>query len=278
MLPLGGERLGMAQIDGVELGNPVLLGVPAAFIVLLCFAENGRWLLVEDKPIYRTIICLVSGEWLILSGSRGSWTVTIVGMLLILLFGKQNRKPLLITLGVICLASIIVLSTDLGSKITYQYDRSVDGERSLANRTSGRSLQWGALPEVFAKSPVWGWGAGSGREVVRLYTGHNLEWHALYLQVLGETGLLGFIPLIALLGIFIRRSIQHLRRFGEIAPLLGVASFLSLGLSVQGLDAFSGILLGLVFVPYGPIRRYVLGQRMIAVAEDSEISSATLSR
>jgi hypothetical protein len=61
----------------------------------------------------------------------------------------------------------------------------------------------------------------------------------------------------------------HLYRFGEIAPLIGVVSFMTLGLSVQATDALGGIFLGLVFLPMGPIRRYVLGQQMVAVAEES---------
>jgi O-antigen ligase len=267
LLPLAGERLGMAQVDGMELGNPVLLGVPAALIILLCFAENGRWLLLEHRPIVRMAICIVTGEWLVLSGSRGSWAITLVGLGLILLLSKQDRKPLLISLGVICLVSTLVLSTERGARIIHQFDRSVDGDRSFANRTSGRSIQWEALPEVFAKSPVWGWGPGSGKQVVRLYTGRNLEWHALYLQVIAETGLIGFLVLIVLLGTFLRRGILHLRRFGEIAPLLGVISFMTLGISVQALDAFSGILLGLVFIPNDRVRRYVLGQATARVVD-----------
>jgi O-antigen ligase len=267
LLPIASERLGMARIDGIEIGNPVLLGVPAAFVVLLCFAENGRWLLLEHKPVWRMIICIVSGQWLILSGSRGSWTVAILGLFLILIFGKQDRKPILLALGVALLAALAMLSTERGSQVLYQYDRSVDGDRSLANRTSGRSLQWEALPKVFVESPLWGWGPGSGREVVETYTGHSLEWHALYLQIIAETGLIGFYIFLGFLGIFFYRSILHLRRYGEIAPIIGLISFMTLGLSVQALDAFSGVLVGMVFLPLSPVRRYVFEKAVITVSE-----------
>jgi O-antigen ligase len=268
-LPFNADRLGEAVIAGWHLGNPVDLGVPTALIILLCFADNGRWLLLENRPIWRLAICIVSGEWLLLSGSRGSWVLCVIGFCLILFLGRQNRKPLLATLGVICLAAVVVLCTGRGAKIIEQYNRTVDSDRSLAKRTSGRSIQWAAIPAVFAESPVWGWGPGSGKSVVRLFTGRNLQWHALYIQVIGETGLLGFLPLVILLAILLRRGILHLRRFGEIAPLIGVVSFMALGLSVQATDAVGGILLGLVFLPKGPIRRYVLGQQMVAVAEES---------
>jgi O-antigen ligase len=269
LLPFGAERLGEAEVAGWHLGNPVDLGMPTALMVLLCFADNGRWLLLENRPILRMAVCIVSGEWLILSGSRGSWLLTIIGFCLIVFFGKQNRKPLFATLGVIFLAAVVLLCTDRGSKIVNQYDRTVDSDRSLAKRTSGRSIQWAAIPAVFAQSPIWGWGPGSGKSVVRLFTGHNLQWHALYIQVIGETGLLGVLPLVILLAILLRRGILHLYRFGEIAPLIGVVSFMTLGLSVQATDALGGIFLGLVFLPMGPIRRYVLGQQMVAVAEES---------
>jgi O-antigen ligase len=224
------------------------------------------------------VICLISGEWLILSGSRGSWTIAVIGMCLILVFGKQNKRPLLLAVGLAAFATLALLSTERGAQVLYQYNRSLDGDRSLANRTSGRSIQWEALPRVFEQSPVWGWGPGSGRDVVEKYTGHDLEWHSLYLQVIGDTGLLGFFILIAFIGMFFYRTTQHLRRYGEIGPIIGLISFLALGLSVQAIDAFSGVLIGMVFLPSGPIRRYILNQGVIAVSEAPNLRTGTLSR
>jgi hypothetical protein len=271
LLPVAGDRLGLAQIDGMEIGNPIQMGVPTALIVLMCFADNGRWLLLEDKPFWRVLVCSISGMWLLMSGSRGSWIVTILGFLLIMIFSKQDRKPIFAALGVMCLAAILLLATDKGSGVINQYDRSVDSDRSLKSRTSGRSVQWEVLPSIFAESPVWGWGPGSGRDVDWLFTQRHLEWHALYIQIIAETGLLGFLPLMTLLGVFLVRSISHLRRYGEIAPLICVVTFMVLGLSVTAVDALGGIILGIGFVTMRNTPRYVIRQQFATVESDEMV-------
>ena len=247
LLPYG-DRLGAAEIDSIHVGNPILMGVPSAMVLLLALADNGRWLLLENHPLGRGFLALVSGEWLVLSGSRGSWAITTICLILLLLFSKLGRKALLGCVAIISLATILVLLSNRGAKIQTVFEKTVDSDRSLKNRTSFRSVQWAAMPHVFWASPIWGWGPGSGKNVAFLYTGRHLAWHALYLQVVGETGLLGFIALLWILGSLLRRSIGHLKRWGEITPLVGIVAYMVLGMSVSGFDAFSGIFLGLAFM------------------------------
>lgn len=270
LMPVAAERLGAAIIDDVRYGNPILLGVPSALIVLTCLADNGRWLLLENRPWARTFVCMTAGLWLLLSASRGAWAITLFGFLLILLFGRQSRGPFFGALAVICIATVFVIATPQGQKVATVFDKTVDSDRSLRNRTSGRSVQWEALPDVFAKSPIWGWGPGSGKDVVWLYTGRHLLWHSLYLQVIAETGLIGTIPLFTILALLLRRGAIHLRRYGEITPLLGVIGFMSLGLSVSAFDASSGVFLGLAFITESPIRRLVIRQRCVSVPAPEE--------
>jgi O-antigen ligase len=256
MLPYG-VRLGEGELDnGETIGNPALLGIPAALIVLIALTDRGRLLLMEKNVLGRLIICLSAGEWLILSGSRGSWTITLFCMMLVFAFSKQSRKPILIAICVVCMATLVVLSTDRGDKVSNVFDKTVDTNRSLANRTSGRSNMWAALPSIFAKSPIWGWGAGSGRDVDYVYTGRHLELHSLYLQVIAETGLLGAIPLFLILAALIRRAVLHMRRYGEVMPLIGVIGFMFIGVSVTALDIVSGIYLGLALMAREPRPRF----------------------
>jgi O-antigen ligase len=247
LLPYG-DRLGAGEIDSMHVGNPILMGVPSAMVLLLALADNGRLLMLENHPVGRMLLALASGESLVLSGSRGSWAVTTVCMVLLLSFSKLGRKALLGCVAVISLATVLVLFSDRGAKIQTVFEKTVDSDRTLKNRTSFRSVQWAAIPQVFVASPIWGWGPGSGKNVAFLYTGRHLAWHALYLQVIGETGLLGLICLLWILGSLLRRGIVHLRRWGEITPLVGVVAYMALGMSVSGFDALSGIFLGLTFM------------------------------
>ena len=247
LLPYG-DRLGAGEIDSMHVGNPILMGVPSAMILLLSLADNGRWLLLENHPFGRGFLALVSAEWLVLSGSRGSWAITLVCLILLLLLSKLGRKALLGFVAIISLATVLVLLSNQGAKIQTVFEKTVDSDRTLKNRTSFRSVQWAAMPHVFWASPIWGWGPGSGKNVDFLYTGRHLAWHALYLQVVGETGLVGFIALLWILGSLVRRAIGHLKRWGEITPLIGIIAYMVLGMSVSGFDSFSGIFLGLAFM------------------------------
>jgi O-antigen ligase len=247
LLPYPG-RLGVADIDNQHVGNPILMGIPSAMVVLIAMADKGRWLLLEQRPLGRMILVCVAGEWLVLSGSRGSWTVTIVGLVLLILFSKLSRKPVLICLAAVCLITTPVLLSSRGMFIKSVFTKTVDTNRTMKNRTSFRSEQWAIMPKIFAASPIWGWGPGSGREVDLQYTGRSLAWHSLYLQVIGETGLMGMVPLVWILGSLVWRAIKHLRRWGEITPLIGIAAYMAIGISVSAFDGFSGIFLGLAFI------------------------------
>jgi O-antigen ligase len=269
MLPYG-VRLGEGDLDnGQTIGNPILVGMPSALIVILAVSDRGRYLLMESNLIGRLVLCLTAAQWLIFSGSRGSWLVTITSLLLVFSFNKRSRKPLLISLVLLSILAAVVLQvTDRGAQTANTFDRTVDSNRTLANRTSGRSVMWSVLPAIFAKSPVWGWGPGMGAQVDKLFTGRTLLFHSLYLQVIVETGLLGAIPLAILIGCAVHRSILHLRRFGEVTPLLGIVGFMLLGVSVTAFDILSGILFGLALTPREIGPRFAARQLWAAFVEE----------
>jgi O-antigen ligase len=270
MLPYG-TRLGEGELDnGQTIGNPVLMGLPSALLVLLCLTDRGRYLLLESKATARLILCLVVAQWLILSGSRGSWLITIVGLLLVFAYNKSSRKTILAAIAVGCIATLLVLSTDRGSKVTTVFDKTVDSNRSLANRTSGRSSMWEALPQIFAASPVWGWGPGSAADVDYIFTHRHLIFHSLYEQIIAECGLLGFIPLMFIIGFLVRRAIVHLRRFGEITPLVGIVGFMLIGVSVTAFDFVSGVFFGLALMAREPNPRFVARKLMVTPMEEDE--------
>ncbi len=248
MLPYG-VRLGEGDLDsGETIGNPILIGVPSALVVLLALSDRGRYLLLESNLRARLILCLTAAQWLILSTSRGSWLIASCCLVLVFLFNEQSRKTLLIALVIACIVGSVVLSTNRGSKSQGFFDKTLDSNRTLANRTNGRSRMWEAVPSIFAASPIWGWGPGSGRDVDYLYTHRHLLFHSLYLQVIVETGLLGTIPLFLIMGAAVVRAIGHLRKVGEVTPLVGMVAFMLLGLSVSAFDITAGILFGMALM------------------------------
>jgi O-antigen ligase len=272
MLPYG-VRLGEGDLDnGQSIGNPILVGLPAALILILALSDRGRYLLLENSKWGRLFVCLVAGEWLVLSGSRGSWLTTTTCLTLVFAFSRISRKAMLGMIGIGVLATLAVLTTGRGAIITNVFDKTVDSNRSLANRTSGRSAQWEAIPILFPLSPIWGYGPGSAKDVDYVYTHRHLLFHSLYLDVIVETGLMGFIPLMIVLGLLIRRAILHLRRYGEVTPLVGIVAFMLIGMSVTAFDCISGIFIGLAFMAHELNPRYIAHQYVIRAVREDELA------
>jgi len=270
MLPYG-VRLGEGELDnGETIGNPVLMGVPCALIVLLSLTDRGRYLMMESRTTTRLLLCMIAGQWLILSGSRGSWLITIMCLMIVYAYNKPSRRTIGIAIGIGIVASLIVLSTDRGSQITTVFDKTVDGDRSLNNRTSGRSSQWEALPQLFAVSPIWGWGPGNGGDVDYIYTHRHLIFHSLYEQIIAETGLMGFIPLMTILAVTFRRSVRHYRTYGELTPMVGIVGFMLIGVSVTAFDFISGVFLGLALIAREPTPRFVMRELLVTPMEEPE--------
>jgi O-antigen ligase len=260
MLPNSSIRLGIAEIDGTRLGNPIQLGVPSVLVLILVLADGGQWMFLGRRTWWRVALALAAGEWLILSGSRGSW-LSALGVLMLLGILSRRDRQILLTLGAaIVLVTGAAISTPLGEQIAAQYTKTLDSDRTLANRTSGRSAQWAALPDALAQSPLWGWGPGTGRNVVAYYTGRHLNWHSLYLQILAETGLIGFTALISILIAIARRAIGHWREFGELAPILAFIAYIAIGFSVSAYDANCGLFIGLAMLGAEAAPRYRITQ------------------
>lgn len=267
MLPHSDIRLGIADIDGTRLGNPIILGIPCVLVLMLVLSDRGQWMFLEKHFLARAFIALVTGEWLVLSGSRGSWLAALGFVLILAILKPPDRKLLLVLGASMAFVTGLALTTPLGEKISQQYEKTLDSDRTLANRTSGRSAQWLAFPDAFSQSPIWGWGPGTGRNVVAIYTGRHLNWHALYLHVGAETGLIGLTALFSLLIAMGRRTYRHWRTFGEITPLLALLTYAFFGFSVSAFDADSGILIGLAFLGAEVAPRYMVYESTIRQVE-----------
>lgn len=256
-MPRGGGRWGHEAIDGYILGNPITFGIPLALIFLLTIADNGKWLLLEDRRTWRLALGLISGAFLLLSTSRGSWAIVVVNAVVLLLIGKRQRGTLLASIALLVVVTLVMMATQRGEFLPEFYDKTFSSDRSLAQKSTGRSDQWEIFPQVFKDSPIWGFGPGSGREVYGQYSNAaesnivmrgEIAWHSLYLQVGVEAGLIGLIGLTLLLAPLLFRGFTHWRLHGSSAPLIGVIGYMVIGLSVSALDAVSGLFLGIGFL------------------------------
>ncbi|MFN7923942.1 MAG: O-antigen ligase family protein [Bryobacteraceae bacterium] len=244
-----GDRLGMAE--GTEeglLGNPILLGIPAALTVMLTLLDGGRWLLLDKQPLVRNVLGLTAAGLLVLSTSKGAWAIALVGLVLAFIFDAASRKNLSIAVILVSVAVLVLLSTSRADIITKQFDKLLDPERDFASKTTGRSEQWFGFPAAFMAAPVLGHGPSKGREVSVEYTHKNIPFHSLYLHVGAETGLMGLALLFLFLGFTWVQTYHHRAETLEVAPMFGIVGFMVIGMSVSALDMLSGVYVGLALV------------------------------
>jgi len=257
-----GDRLGMGTLNGGELGNPIAFGIPLALLLILTTADGGRWLLLERRIRTRILLAIPVGILLLLSTSRASWLVGATGMLMILLCNRYDRRVAAASLALLGIATIIVLQTRRGASLTTWSERTFSSDRTIAQRTSGRSDQWSVFPAVLKDTPLWGFGPGSGPEIYARYSAHQsdvtlesqggLQWHSLYQHIAVETGLIGTTAVVLLLVHMFRSNYGCWRRTGHIMPLLGTTGFMLIAITVSGLDAASGLFLGFGLLPWRP--------------------------
>jgi O-antigen ligase len=267
MLPHS-DRLGMANIAGIHLGNPITYGVPCAMAFVLVNADAGRWLLLQRRLVMRVLLSVVLGVLLLLSTSRASWLVAVVSLATILVVNPPSRRVAIASIAVLVIATLGVLQTDeTGAHLAKGFERTFSEKRSVLQKTSGRSDQWMLFPQVMEDAPLWGWGPGSGGQVyarfsaldprIRYRRGGEAPWHSLYLHVAVETGIFGTIALMTLFPIMLIANLRTWRERREITPFLGTVGFLIIALTVSGMDAASGLFLGLGLLAPPPLPRPV---------------------
>jgi O-antigen ligase len=237
-----GDRLGMVRNDDTRLGNPVTFGVPMALILILCLAERGRWMTLDVSAFRRFSITAVAGVFLLLSTSRGSWTVAAACIVTMLFFAPRRLEIVrLLVIGTVAV-SIWAHFADTSTLEKYIYKTFYSEEEWSS--VNARVAQWQSFPVAFSDAPIIGFGPGSGKGVSQRYSGHNLIWHSLYMQIGIECGSVGLVLLALLLGALVLNGFRHLRVHGEIAPLLGVIGFMTIAVSIPAVDGVCGLLLG----------------------------------
>ena len=267
-----GDRLGYATIGGVRLGNPIAFGLPLALLFILLFADLGKWLLLQQSPAIRIALSVLVGGLLFLSTSRGSWLVAGGAIILTAVLHRRDRRAMIVGLALMVFAGGALLQSKRGADLATWLDRTFSDERSLTNKTSGRSDQWMLLPLVMRDEPPWGFGPGTGAHVygkyslldprVKLLPGHNVAWHSLYLQVVVEAGVIGVGVLSLLCLLLTRSAIKTYRTKDQVTPLVGAVSFLLIALTVSGMDAASGLFLGFAMCgPTLPDRKRLPGEQ-----------------
>ncbi len=193
--------------------------------------------LYERRVLFRlgSGLALVLGvSALLLSQSRGGWAAALVCLALVLM----RFAPALLRLPTFLLTAVVAAVLIFLTPLTAT---RLQGVSSAV--TESRFALWGAAAALFKSSPVLGVGYGSYQVrypeyfQVDFYFGTpTLQAHNLYLQILAETGLIGFLLLLAVIATGVVRS-WRAHKLALLGDQRFVAAF-CLGLTA----AFLGVL------------------------------------
>jgi O-antigen ligase len=245
---LGGRhtyRMGIARMIGVDttLGDPNSFGASIVFALPLVVAfwkagtggRLGKWILTGYVGL--SSLCIL------LTGSRSS----LLGLLLwftIIIWNTKYRFTALVGFAVASPLAFVALPESLQTR----FETIINPDVGPANaKESGEGRYQGIIMGLrqWGNNPLSGIGPGAWRPANRT----QIESHNLYGQLVGETGTLGLVSFLALLGCFwanlltIRRIRREVPKWENelvftLPSAIGVAVFLLLFMGNFGHNLF----------------------------------------
>ncbi len=207
-------------------GHPNFYALFAAPLLALLLPDVRLKLQEARKHSAPIIMWVIGVVGLLLSLSRAGWLGLGVTVLLYAIIAGDKR--IRSGLGIIALVGILIVS--LNTNLRWRILLPLHGEKSAVSRISLWNTGWKGVKEA----PISGLGlAGFSRQWPILNTDPNLDTHNyphnIFLDVWVETGLLGLISFIWLLGVFLWRGYSNRNDLWKFS----VALFLT-ALLVQG--------------------------------------------
>jgi O-antigen ligase len=172
---------------------------------------------------------------LFLTQSRGGLVALGLTVLLAVFGLVKGRGKQLVLLAGLCLLTFLMYLA--GSVLSPEHLGAIEDTSSL-----GRIILWATAWNIFADSPLFGAGLWNFHLLYREY--FQVSWlppmilgtHNMFLQLLSETGLCGFVAFLGLVIIAIRNALRLQRSSDQLGRLLGFAALWSFcSLLIHGL-------------------------------------------
>ena len=169
-------------------GNPNTL----ASCLLVTLTMTGYLFLKGSRRTAWGLLALLQGSALILTFSRAGILLTLVSLALLWYLSAYKQRLLkrrVFMLGILALGSILV--------IALYFDRLPQSER-LSVYLNLRELAWAPLWASISNDPVLGVGFGVNYEAILEPEGLEFGAHNIFLTILSEIGLPGFLLFLML--------------------------------------------------------------------------------
>lgn len=226
------EVIGGISVAGhVGLSTPLVTAM-AASLGLSAGRARGRW---KVLPI---VILPVVALYVTLSGTRSNLVVFVFVVVVGFYYTyKKNKGILAVAVVVLLVTGTLLLLYSPPEVKERMFSSWIERETRAGRGGYGRLEIIGAFPSQFRLAPVFGQGTG-GWAV--LYTGFDayVYPHNMFIEILVENGLVGFVVLMFLWYLVLRRIWRHLRTAAAGTDLFGMAVF---GVGLLGFEFFNGL-------------------------------------
>jgi O-antigen ligase len=195
----------------------------------LAFAIGGT------DPVLRTLSrwCLaLAAIALLLTQSRGGLLAFVAILLIYVYFSACDRKTRMRRVALVLLVCLVATTV---AGFFFQRLGEIDDFTTVS-----RLAIWGGAFTVFARSPLLGIGFGNLRALMggllNLPDGWTGDAHNLYLELLAETGLIGFMAFSVLIVLALRTALRQLHKTeNHFNKMIGIAIFAAIcGVLVHG--------------------------------------------
>jgi len=130
---------------------------------------------------------------LLLTGSR-SGLLSLAMLIVAILFLGKNRLKRIIVFSMFLIPLTIVISGHLGSDLSDRYRSIFDSSAPGAGTMQGRIRGLKAAFTILSDRPIFGHGLGTSLETnFNLFGGRGQISHNLYIEILQELGVVGFV-------------------------------------------------------------------------------------
>lgn len=240
------------MISNVNPGITSQPGLNAMFMALLILIYAVEMIVTNKNKTIRIIVIAVTFGMILTTAKRSALLVTLISILFFwLLVRRRTGKKITIkkVIGFMASAVALILVIRYFYVSTTLFSAVLDKTQSLGDAgdlSNGRLSLWAHGIYVFNQHPILGSGLKS------IYKETGFDTHNTYIQILAETGLVGFVLFVLGIGSILFQVIKRtyfilgVKELGEYKRVAGTGMTFLIFLLIYGF-------MGNTFIDYTPL-------------------------
>lgn len=208
--PIRGRALAMGDVGNLNAitGPFSHYNALGSYITPVLFLTLAMFFFSEKKKIRLALIVFgfLGLIALLFTFSRSAWLAFVVTLLFSLFFVKRGNR-IKVTAILVLFFIVMLCIPELRNRFIYSFGNAGDSDRFRI---------WGIALKMFFENPIYGKGLGTFMTRVTDYALiFPVYAHNCYLQLLAETGLLGFSGFMILIVSFLVSGFRFMHRFKD---------------------------------------------------------------